>query len=93
MVGLEPPPSWGDEIEKSAKGFCRGAVAWGGLLSGLLIVGRDFDAVVAVSKTASACCRELCRRQHMAGAGWRVRGFVGAVLRFMLSLVPSRASG
>jgi amino acid transporter len=63
LVGLELASIMGDEIENPRKTL-PGAVAWGGVFSGLLYVGAT---LTLLARTASACCRELCRRS----ATWR----------------------
>jgi amino acid transporter len=50
LVGLELASIMGDEIEDPAKTL-PGAVAWGGILSGVLYVGATLTLLIAVSKS------------------------------------------
>ncbi len=49
LVGLELASVMGDEIENPQK-ILPGAVAWGGVLSGLLYIGATLTLLIAVSK-------------------------------------------
>ena len=50
LVGLELASVMGDEIENPRKTL-PGAVAWGGILSGILYVGATLTLLMAISKT------------------------------------------
>jgi amino acid transporter len=68
----------GDEIENPRKTL-PGAVAWGGLLSGLLYIGATLTLLVAVSKTDISVLQGIVQAVgHMAsrvGVGWIVAPF------------------
>jgi len=74
----------GDEIESPQKTL-PGAVAWGGVLSGLLYVGATLTLLVGVSKSDISVLQGLFRRVgHMAsrvGVAWIIAPFA-----FLLSL-------
>jgi amino acid transporter len=84
LVGLELASIMGDEIENPRKTL-PGAVAWGGLLSGLLYVGATLTLLVAVSKDSISVLQGIVQAvSHMAeqvGVSWIVAPFA-----FMLSL-------
>jgi len=84
LVGLELASVMGDEIENPQKTL-PGAVAWGGLFSGLLYVGATLTLLVAVSKDSISVLQGIVQAvNHMAGqvgVSWIVAPFA-----FMLSL-------
>jgi amino acid transporter len=84
LVGLELASIMGDEIENPRKTL-PGAVAWGGLFSGLLYVGATLTLLVAVSKDSISVLQGIVQAvSHMAGqvgVSWIVAPFA-----FMLSL-------
>ena len=84
LVGLELASIMGDEIENPQKTL-PGAVAWGGLFSGLLYVGATLTLLVAVSKDSISVLQGIVQAvSHMAGqvgVSWIVAPFA-----FMLSL-------
>jgi glutamate:GABA antiporter len=84
LVGLELASVMGDEIDNPQKTL-PGAVAWGGVLSGLLYVGATLTLLVAVSKDSISVLQGIVQAvSHMAGrvgVGWIVAPFA-----FLLSL-------
>jgi glutamate:GABA antiporter len=84
LVGLELASVMGDEIESPQKTL-PGAVAWGGLLSGLLYIGATLTLLVAVSKTDISVLQGIVQAvSHMAGrvgVSWIVAPFA-----FLLSI-------
>jgi amino acid transporter len=84
LVGLELASVMGDEIENPQKTL-PGAVAWGGVLSGLLYVGATLTLLVAVSKDSISVLQGIVQAvSHMAGrvgVGWIIAPFA-----FLLSL-------
>jgi amino acid transporter len=84
LVGLELASVMGDEIENPRR-ILPGAVAWGGVLSGLLYVGATLTLLIAVSKQDISVLQGIVQAvSHMAGrvnAGWIVAPFA-----FMLSI-------
>jgi glutamate:GABA antiporter len=84
LVGLELASVMGDEIENPQKTL-PGAVAWGGVLSGLLYIGATLTLLIAVSKGDINVLQGVVQAVgHMAGrvgAAWIVAPFA-----FMLSL-------
>ena len=84
LVGLELASVMGDEIENPQKTL-PGAVAWGGILSGVLYVGATLTLLVAVSKDSISVLQGIVQAvSHMAGrvgVGWIVVPFA-----FLLSL-------
>lgn len=84
LVGLELASVMGDEIENPEKTL-PGAVAWGGVLSGLLYIGATLTLLVAVSKESISVLQGIVQAvSHMAGrvgVSWVVTPFA-----FMLSL-------
>jgi amino acid transporter len=84
LVGLELASIMGDEIENPRKTL-PGAVAWGGLFSGLLYVGATLTLLIAVSKDSISVLQGIVQAvSHMAaqvGVSWIVAPFA-----FMLSL-------
>ena len=84
LVGLELASVMGDEIENPRK-ILPGAVAWGGILSGILYLGATLTLLVAVSKNDISVLQGIVQAVgHMAarvGVGWIVAPFA-----FLLSL-------
>jgi len=84
LVGLELASIMGDEIENPRKTL-PGAVAWGGVLSGLLYIGATLTLLVAVDKGSISVLQGIVQAvSHMAsrvGVPWIVAPFA-----FLLSL-------
>jgi glutamate:GABA antiporter len=84
LVGLELASIMGDEIENPRKTL-PGAVAWGGVLSGLLYIGATLTLIVAVDKNSISVLQGIVQAvSHMAtqvGATWIIAPFA-----FLLSL-------
>ena len=84
LVGLELASIMGDEIEDPQKTL-PGAVAWGGVLSGLLYIGATLTLLIAVSKDSISVLQGIVQAvSHMAGrvgVAWIVAPFA-----FLLSL-------
>jgi len=84
LVGLELASVMGDEIESPQKTL-PGAVAWGGVLSGLLYIGATLTLLIAVSKSDISVLQGIVQAVgHMAsrvGVSWIVAPFA-----FLLSL-------
>ena len=84
LVGLELASIMGDEIEDPRKTL-PGAVAWGGLLSGLLYIGATLTLLIAVDKDSISVLQGIVQAvSHMAervGVNWIIAPFA-----FLLSL-------
>ena len=84
LVGLELASVMGDEIKDPAKTL-PGAVAWGGVLSGVLYIGTTLTLLVAVSKqdisVLQGIVEAVTRMAGRVGVGWIVAPFA-----FLLSL-------
>jgi glutamate:GABA antiporter len=84
LVGLELASVMGDEIENPQKTL-PGAVAWGGVLSGLLYIGATLTLLIAVSKGDINVLQGIVQAVgHMAGrvgVAWIVAPFA-----FLLSM-------
>ena len=84
LVGLELASIMGDEIQDPQRTL-PGAVAWGGVLSGLLYIGATLTLLVAVSKDQISVLQGIVQAVgHMSekvGVGWIVAPFA-----LMLSL-------
>ena len=84
LVGLELASIMGDEIENPQKTL-PGAVAWGGVLSGLLYIGATLTLLIAVSKNDISVLQGIVQAVgHMAsriGVTWIVAPFA-----FLLSI-------
>jgi amino acid transporter len=84
LVGLELASVMGDEIENPRR-ILPGAVAWGGVLSGLLYIGATITLLIAVSKQDISVLQGIVQAvSHMAdrvGAAWIVAPFA-----FLLSV-------
>jgi amino acid transporter len=84
LVGLELASIMGDEIQDPGKTL-PGAVAWGGVLSGILYVGATLTLLVAVSKSdisvLQGIVQAVTRMAARVGVTWIVAPFA-----FLLSL-------
>ena len=84
LVGLELASVMGDEIE-NPRSTLPGAVAWGGVLSGLLYIGSTLTLLIAIPKEKISVLQGVVQAvSHMAGrvgVGWIVAPFA-----FLLSL-------
>ncbi len=84
LVGLELASIMGDEIENPGR-ILPGAVAWGGVLSGLLYIGATLTLLIAVSKQDISVLQGIVQAvSHMAarvGASWIIAPFA-----FLLSV-------
>jgi glutamate:GABA antiporter len=84
LVGLELASIMGDEIENPGR-ILPGAVAWGGVLSGLLYIGATLTLLIAVSKQDISVLQGIVQAvSHMAdrvSAPWIVAPFA-----FLLSI-------
>lgn len=84
LVGLELASVMGDEI-KDPRRTLPGAVAWGGVLSGILYIGATLTLLIAVSKNDISVLQGIVQAvSHMAGrvgVGWIIIPFA-----LMLSL-------
>src|SRR6202007_2210567 len=84
LVGLELASIMGDEIGNPSRTL-PGAVAWGGILSGLLYIGATLTLLIAVSKNDISVLQGIVQAvSHMAskiGASWVVAPFA-----FLLSI-------
>jgi amino acid transporter len=84
LVGLELASVMGDEIAHPERTL-PGAVAWGGLLSGLLYLGATLTLLVAVNKSQISVLQGIVQAVgHMAarvGAAWIIAPFA-----FLLSI-------
>ena len=84
LVGLELASIMGDEIENPQRTL-PGAVAWGGVLSGLLYIGATLTLLVAVDKNSISVLQGIVQAvSHMAKqvqVSWIVAPFA-----FLLSL-------
>lgn len=78
LVGLELASVMGDEIQDPVRTL-PGAVAWGGILSGLLYIGATLTLLVAVSKQDISVLQGIVQAvSHMAervGVRWMVPPF------------------
>jgi glutamate:GABA antiporter len=84
LVGLELASVMGDEIENPQR-ILPGAVAWGGVLSGLLYIGATLTLLIAVSKQDISVLQGIVQAvSHMAAkvnAAWIIAPFA-----FLLSV-------
>lgn len=78
LVGLELASVMGDEIREPEK-ILPGAVAWGGILSGVLYIATTLTLLIAVSKDDISVLQGIVQAvSHLAGrigAGWIVIPF------------------
>jgi amino acid transporter len=86
LVGLELASVMGDEIEEPSR-ILPGAVAWGGVLSGVLYVGATLTLLIAVGKDVNVLQGIVQAVNHMAS---RV-GIVWITIPFALLLSLSIA--
>jgi amino acid transporter len=91
LVGLELASVMGDEIRDPQRTL-PGAVAWGGMLSGLLYVGATLTLLIAVSKDQISVLQGIVQAvAHMAaqvGVGWIVAPFA-LLLSFSIAGIGS----
>jgi len=84
LVGLELASVMGDEIQDPARTL-PGAVAWGGVLSGILYIGATLTLLVAVSKSdisvLQGIVQAVTRMAERVGVPWIIAPFA-----FLLSL-------
>ena len=84
LVGLELASIMGDEIENPRKTL-PGAVAWGGVLSGLFYIGATLTLLVAVDKNSISVLQGIVQAVSLmagrVGVAWIVAPFA-----FLLSL-------
>ena len=84
LVGLELASIMGDEIENPSRTL-PGAVAWGGVFSGLLYVGATLTLIVAVSKDSISVLQGIVQAVSLmaarVGVSWIIAPFA-----LMLSL-------
>jgi amino acid transporter len=84
LVGLELASVMGDEIENPRRNL-PGAVAWGGVLSGLLYIGATVTLLIGVGKQDISVLQGIVQAvSHMAnrvGAAWVIAPFA-----FLLSI-------
>jgi glutamate:GABA antiporter len=84
LVGLELASIMGDEIRDPQRTL-PGAVAWGGVISGVLYIGATLTLLIAVSKNEISVLQGIVQAvSHMAtrvGVGWIIAPFA-----LMLSL-------
>lgn len=84
LVGLELASVMGDEIENPRRTL-PGAVAWGGVLSGILYVGATLTLLMALSKTKISVLQGVV--QAVSAMGERVHAaWIVAPFAFLLSL-------
>jgi len=84
LVGLELASVMGDEIENPGR-ILPGAVAWGGVLSGLLYIGATLTLLIAVSKQDISVLQGIVQAvSHMAARVGASR--IVAPFAFLLSL-------
>jgi amino acid transporter len=91
LVGLELASVMGDEIQDPQRTL-PGAVAWGGVLSGLLYIGATLTLLVAVSKDEINVLQGIVQAVgHMAervGVGWMIAPFA-LLLSFSIAGIGS----
>jgi glutamate:GABA antiporter len=91
LVGLELASVMGDEIQDPRRTL-PGAVAWGGVLSGLLYIGATLTLLIAVSKDQISVLQGIVQAVgHMAdrvGAGWILAPFA-ILLSFSIAGIGS----
>jgi glutamate:GABA antiporter len=91
LVGLELASIMGDEIE-NPKRILPGAVAWGGILSGLLYIGATVTLLIAVGKRDISVLQGIVQAvSHMAAqvhAGWIIAPFA-LLLSFSIAGIGS----
>ena len=91
LVGLELASVMGDEIKDPQKTL-PGAVAWGGVLSGLLYIGATLTLLVAVSKDQISVLQGIVQAvggmAEKVGVGWIVAPFA-LLLSFSIAGIGS----
>jgi glutamate:GABA antiporter len=91
LVGLELASIMGDEIENPRR-ILPGAVAWGGILSGLLYISATLTLLIAVSKTNISVLQGIVQAvSHMAAqvnANWIIAPFA-LLLSFSIAGIGS----
>ena len=91
LVGLELASVMGDEIQDPQRTL-PGAVAWGGVLSGLLYIGATLTLLIAVGKDDISVLQGIVQAvgQHGGASGRRLdRGAVCAMLSFSIAGIGS----
>jgi len=94
LVGLELASVMGDEIQDPRRTL-PGAVAWGGVLSGLLYVGATLTLLIAVGKNVNVLQGIVQAVTHMAGqvgVGWISAPFA-VMLSFSIAGIGSAWMG
>jgi amino acid transporter len=95
LVGLELASIMGDEIRDPQRTL-PGAVAWGGVLSGLLYIGATLTLLIAVGKNDISVLQGIVQAvSHMAsevGVGWIVAPFA-LMLSFSIAGIGSAWMG
>ena len=84
LVGLELASIMGDEIENPRK-VLPGAVAWGGLLSGLLYLGATLTLLIAVDKGSMSVLQGIVQAVNLMAAKMNVPWIV-IPFAFLLSV-------
>ena len=91
LVGLELASVMGDEIQDPRRTL-PGAVAWGGVLSGLLYIGATLTLLIAVSKDQISVLQGIVQAvgtmAARVGAGWIVAPFA-LLLSFSIAGIGS----
>ena len=91
LVGLELASVMGDEIQDPQRTL-PGAVAWGGVLSGLLYIGATLTLLIAVSKDQISVLQGIVQAvgsmADRVGAGWIVAPFA-LLLSFSIAGIGS----
>ena len=91
LVGLELASVMGDEIQDPQRTL-PGAVAWGGVLSGLLYIGATLTLLIAVSKDQISVLQGIVQAvgtwRTRVGAGWIVAPFA-LLLSFSIAGIGS----
>ena len=91
LVGLELASVMGDEIQDPRRTL-PGAVAWGGVLSGLLYIGATLTLLVAVSKNEISVLQGIVqavgRMAERVGVGWMIAPFA-LLLSFSIAGIGS----
>ncbi|MGC2183152.1 MAG: APC family permease [Terriglobales bacterium] len=91
LVGLELASVMGDEIQDPQRTL-PGAVAWGGVLSGLLYIGATLTLLIAVSKDQISVLQGIVQAvgsmAERVGAGWIIPPFA-LLLSFSIAGIGS----
>ncbi len=95
LVGLELASVMGDEIQEPQK-ILPGAVAWGGVISGLLYIGATLTLLVAIGKNDISVLQGIVQAvSHMAskvGVAWIIAPFA-LMLSFSIAGIGSAWMG